>query len=123
MEHIFIELWKFKDSWKNAGVDVRTQYVENLLPSMQALLSAGIVIVAWGYNDPGVDRRADYDAFGVYRMPNRALFDEFQKAVAGSGWYDYFEHVNAGGTLVAPPDMLSQHIQLVMPGTAPGAGN
>jgi hypothetical protein len=84
---------------------------------------AGVEIIAWGYNDPSVDRRANYDAFGVYRMPNRALFEEFQKAVAGSGWYDYFEHVNAGGTQMAPPDMLSEHIQLVMPGASSGAGS
>lgn len=123
MEHIFIELWKFKDNWKNAGVDVRAKYVESLQPSLQAILASGVEIIAWGYNDPSVDRRANYDAFGVYRMPNRALFEEFQKAVAGSGWYDFFEHVNAGGTPVAPPDMLGQHIQLLTPGAASGSGS
>ncbi|MGO4152041.1 DUF6616 family protein [Cupriavidus sp. YAF13] len=123
MEHIFIELWKFKDNWKKAGVDVRAKYVESLQPSLQAILASGVEIIAWGYNDPSVDHRANYDAFGVYRMPNRALFEEFQKAVAGSGWYDFFEHVNAGGTPVAPPDMLDQHIQLLMPGAASGSGS
>jgi len=117
MEHIFIELWKFNERWTGADLDTRTRYVQELMPSVQAIMDAGVEIIAWGYNDLDVDHRAPYDAFGVYRMPNRALFDEFQQAVSASGWYDYFDHVNAGGTPIAPGAMLGQHIQLVRPAT------
>lgn len=117
MEHIFIELWKFKDSWTDADLDTRSRYVNDLMPSVQAIMDAGVEIIAWGYNDLDVDHRAPYDAFGVYRMPDRARFDDFQRAVSASGWYHYFEHVNAGGVPIAPGDLLGQHIQLMRPAT------
>lgn len=117
MQHIFIELWKFKDSWRQLGLEGRAAYVENLKPTIQAMMAAGIEIIAWGYNDETVDRRVDYDVFGVYRMPNRELFELFQKSVAESGWYDYFEHTNAGGVAMTPPDVLGDHVTLAPPRT------
>lgn len=117
MQHIFIELWKFKDTWRDAGVDARAEYVEKLAPVVQAMTSAGVEIIAWGYNDATVDRRVDYDVFGVYRMPNRELFEKLQEGVAASGWYEYFEHVNAGGMAMSPPAILGDHIMLAPPRT------
>jgi hypothetical protein len=117
MQHIFIELWKFKDTWRDAGIDARAEYVEKLAPMVQGMVEAGVEIIAWGYNDETVDRRVDYDVFGVYRLPNRELFEQLQAGVAASGWYDYFEHVNAGGMALSPPVILRDHVMLAGPRT------
>lgn len=115
MQHIFIELWKFKDSWRQLGVDGRAAYVEKLVPAVQSMMAAGVEVVSWGYNEATVDRRIDYDVFAVYRLPNRELFEALQQAIAASGWYEYFEHANAGGVALSPPAVLSDHVTLVPP--------
>lgn len=112
MQHIFIELWKFKDSWHQLGVEGRAAYVAKLAPEVQALVAAGVEIISWGYNESMVDQRADYDVFAVYRMPNRVLYEQLQKGIAASGWYDYFDQVNVGGAAMSPPVILGDHIML-----------
>ncbi|USX14682.1 haloalkane dehalogenase [Oxalobacteraceae bacterium OTU3CAMAD1] len=117
MQHIFIELWKFKDSWHQLGVEGRAAYVEKLVPAVQGMLAAGVEIVSWGYNEQGVDQRVDYDVFAVYRLPNRALYEQLQSSIRASGWYEYFHHVNAGGVAMSPQAILGEHIALAPPST------
>lgn len=112
MQHIFIELWKFKDSWHQLGAEGRASYVEKLTPEVQALVAAGVEIISWGYNELTVDHRADYDVFAVYRLPNRALYEQLQKAIAASGWYEYFNQINAGGAAMSPSSILGDHVML-----------
>ena len=45
------------------------------------------------------DRRAPYDFFCVYRVPNVELQREFERQIVASGWYDYFEQVNVSGDI------------------------
>ncbi len=115
MQQIFIELWSIKDKWRELGMDGRAAFVDKLVPMVQSIMAEGIEIIAWGYNDKAIDRRVNYDVFGVYRVPNRAALDKLQTAIAGSGWYDYFDHANAGGAALSPPAILGDHIQLVGP--------
>jgi haloalkane dehalogenase len=112
MQHIFIELWSFKDRWRNLTMPERAAYLEKLQPAIQQMQEQGVEILAWGYNEKSVDQRANYDVFAVYRLPNSEVFDVFQKAIAGSGWYDYFDQVNAGGVALNPPAILFDHTLL-----------
>src|SRR5260370_15178620 len=48
-------------------------------------------------NSPDTDRRAPYDFFCVYRVPNVEFQREFERQIAASGWYDYFEQGNVSG--------------------------
>jgi hypothetical protein len=48
-------------------------------------------------NSPDTDRRAPHDFFCVYRVPNVEFQREFERQIAASGWYDYFEQVNVSG--------------------------
>ncbi len=115
MSQIFIELWKLKPAWRDLGQDGRAAYVDGLLPAVQAMVEAGVEVVAWGFNEADVDQRADFDVFAVYRTPSKELARQLQSSIRASGWYDYFDQVNAGGAALPPPDVLNTHVALAAP--------
>jgi len=73
------------------------RFREEIVEAVKGLKSAGVDVVAYGMNSPETDRRAPYDFFCVYRVPNVEFQREFERQIAASGWYDYFEQVNVSG--------------------------
>jgi len=97
MQEIFIELYNYRPAWAKCPESERTDFAKKVVEAVKGLTSAGVDVVAYGMNSPETDRRAPYDFFCVYRVPNVELQREFERQVAASGWYDYFEQVNVSG--------------------------
>jgi len=47
---VFIELWKAKDAWKNLSQTERQEYMAQIGPVMEDIMSRGLEITAWGVN-------------------------------------------------------------------------
>lgn len=109
--HTFIELWNIKDSWRALSIDARAAFIEQLGPAIAALAKQGVTCKGFAFAEE-VDQRAPYDFFSVWECADRAAAAKFEEAVAGSGWYDFFEHKNVCGELQAPDAILKQHIEL-----------
>lgn len=109
---IFIELWKAKDAWKEMSLSDRQNYVGQIGPVMQDMISRGVVIEAWGLNEDASQYRADYDFFGVTKFPTPELLSEFEAIVEGAGWYNYFEQVNVTGTVMSPEEVIGKMLEL-----------
>ena len=109
---VFIELWKAKNAWKTLPVADRQEYVAQIGPVMQDLISKGAVIEAWGLNEDKTAYRAAYDFFAVTKFPSEALLKEFQAIVDAAGWYTYFEQVNLSGTLMTPEEVIGKMLEL-----------
>ena len=109
---VFIELWKAKDAWKVLPIADRQEYVAQIGPVMQDLISKGAVIEAWGLNEDETQYRAAYDFFAVTKFPSAALLNEFQEIVDAAGWYTYFEQVNLSGTLMTPEEVIGKILEL-----------
>lgn len=112
MQQIFIEFWSIKDEWRALAPDARAAYAKRLMPAMQEAADEGLEILAWGYNEPGIDRRLSYDVFAVYRLPDERMLAKLQQMIAHSGWYTYFDQVNAGGAVRSPEAILDDHVAL-----------
>ena len=97
MQRIFIELYNYGPAWAKCSEDERTAFAKKVIEAVKGLKSAGVDVVGYGMNSPETDRRAPYDFFCVYRVPNVEFQREFERQVAASGWYNYFEQVNVGG--------------------------
>ena len=95
MQQVFIELYNYRPAWAKRPESERTDL--KIVEAGKGLKSAGVDVVAYGMNSPDTDRRAPYDFFCVYRVPNVEFQREFERQVAASGWYDYFEQVNVSG--------------------------
>ncbi|GHH66378.1 hypothetical protein GCM10018775_88420 [Streptomyces umbrinus] len=61
------------------------------------------------------DRRAPYDFFSVYHVPDVVTQRQFEAGIAASGWYDYFERVNIIGAALSPVGALLNNVALLPP--------
>ncbi len=109
---IFIELWKAKDAWKNLPIAERQEYVVQIGPVMEDLISKGVVIEAWGINEDATPFAAEYDFFAVTKLPSQELLDEFEAIVEGAGWYNYFDQVNVSGAAMTPDEVIGKMLAL-----------
>ena len=109
---VFIELWKAKDAWKNLSLAERQEYVGQIGPVMEDMMSRGLEITAWGINEDETDHKSEYDFFAVSKMPNDELLKEFQSIVESVNWYDYFEQVNLSGSLISPEEVIGKMLEI-----------
>jgi len=109
---IFIELWKAKDAWKKMPLSERQNYVGQIGPVMQDMISKGVVIEAWGLNEDTSVHNAGFDFFGVTKFPTPELLKEFETIVEGAGWYNYFEQVNISGTVMSPEEVIGKMLEI-----------
>src|SRR5712672_3418767 len=70
MQQVFIELYNYRPAWAKCPESERTDFAKKVIEAVKGLKSAGIDVVAYGMNSSETDRRAPYDFFCVYRVPN-----------------------------------------------------
>jgi len=97
MQQIFVELYNYAPAWSKCSESERTEFVKKVIESVNGVKSAGVDVIAYGKNSNQTDRRAPYDFFCVYRVPNVEFQREFERQITASGWYSYFEQVNISG--------------------------
>jgi haloalkane dehalogenase len=115
MQQLFIELYNYKQSWGECSADVRKAFAAGVTEAVGQLRSAGVEVIAYGSNSMQTDRRAPYDFFCVYRVPSSESQREFERQVAASGWYDYFDQVNVSGDIVDHETGLRANAELARP--------
>ncbi|HKL15237.1 MAG TPA: DUF6616 family protein [Balneolaceae bacterium] len=109
---VFIELWKAKDAWKNLPLSERQEYVAQIGPVMEDIMSRGLEITAWGVNEDETEHKSEYNFFAVSKVPTDELLKEFQSIVEAAGWYDYFEQVNLSGSLMSPEEVIGKMLDV-----------
>jgi Family of unknown function (DUF6616) len=118
MQQIFIELYNYRPAWGKCPESERTDFAKKIVEAVKGLKSAGVDVVAYGMNSPETDRRAPYDFFCVYRVPNVEFQREFERQIAASGWYDYFEQVNVSGGAQDFEAVLLGNARMVRPASS-----
>ncbi|WP_166297494.1 DUF6616 family protein [Bradyrhizobium sp. 2S1] len=118
MQQIFIELYNYRPAWAKCPESERTDFVTKVAEAVKGLKSAGVEVVAYGLNSPATDRRAPYDFFCVYRVPNVDFQRKFERQVAASGWYEYFEQVNVSGDADDFEAVLLGNARMVRPASS-----
>ena len=109
--HMFIELWKARPAWEALDREERAAYMEGVGAAVQQMAESGIEVVAWGFVDKDTDRRADFDFYGVWTMPDKDGVRVFERAVQAAGWYEYMEQVNASGEMGSPQEVIAYQIE------------
>jgi len=93
----FIELWNPNQKWLDLSKTDRKAYLEKVAAATADIVSQGVEILTWTSNDKETSVRGGYDYFAIWKFPNQALADTFQKLVEGAGWYNYFDQINIKG--------------------------
>jgi haloalkane dehalogenase len=109
--YLYVELWKPREAWKALPVQERSNYMSQLGPAIGELTKIGVELIGWSLNDSETSHRADYHYIAVWKMPSQDAVRQFEHVVEQSGWYRYFEQVNARGELVAPDPVIANMIK------------
>jgi hypothetical protein len=115
MQQVFIELYNYKPAWKELPQGERAAFIEKIIEAVKGLKSAGVDVITQSLNSVATDRRAPYDFFCVYRVPNAEFQREFERQIAASGWYTYFDQANVSGDVGDFQDVLLGNAKLVLP--------
>ncbi len=109
--YIFVELWNVKQAWLDMSQEDRGAYVNGVGGAMEELAKAGVECLCWTHVD-NKDYLSGHDYIAVWKMPDEATVELFEKTVEGAGWYNYFEQVNARGVMDTPQDVLGHLVGL-----------
>jgi hypothetical protein len=109
---IFVEMWRAKASWLSLSSEERKQYLAQVGPVVQWLVDSGVEIVSWSLNDLSTSHRADYPYFAIYKFPSKELTTQFEQKVEQTGWYQYFEQINAKGEIDTPQPVIAHFLGL-----------
>ena len=121
MNQLFVEMYNYKDRWRETAPAERQRFVEGVMGAIGALPEREVEVIGYATNDPGTDRRAPYDFFCVYRAVNLDAQREFARQIAQSGWYDFFDQVNLSGAALSPLGLLLENVGLATPGAQAAA--
>lgn len=97
MSHYLIELYTPNAKWNALPVGQRQNFLAGLQEAMGGLSSLGIEVLALTATEPEIDRASNHRFMGVWRFPDQQACEALLAGIKASGWYEYFDHVNASG--------------------------
>lgn len=104
-----IELWNTTDAWHALDTPKRQAFFERTVAAM-ASVQAGATCLGWGTVERAFDSAAPYPFVAVWEFESAADTAAFLRALRETGWYEYFEQVNAAAELMPPPAVVEQII-------------
>ena len=110
--YTFIELWTPNDTWKALSAEERSAFMEGVGGAMEQMTAAGITTLGWGAVDDDTPYATDRQYVAVWQAPSKEAIETLEQGVQGSGWYDYFDQVNARAELAGPEVVIGEHISM-----------
>lgn len=110
MNHYLVELYTPNAAWHALAAPQRQAFLNGIQAAMGSLSSLGIEVLALSETDPGIDQASAHRFLGIWRFPDTRARDALLAGIQASGWYDYFDHLNAAsdtGGLASHLAMLS----------------
>lgn len=95
MSHYLVELYTPNAAWRALPADSRQQFLGSIQAAMGGLSSLGIEVLALSETDSRIDHASEHRFLGIWRFPDPQARDALLAGIKASGWYDYFDHVNA----------------------------
>jgi len=99
---VFVELWRSRPAWRALSTEERAAYIDSILPTIAGLQEMGVELRFNALADSDTSNDAGYTYIGVLTMPDRDTARAFEAAVSDSGFYDYFDQINARGEAIPP---------------------
>jgi len=106
--HYLIELYTPNAAWLALPAEARQRFLDGIRAGMGALSALGIEALALGPAEPGLRQASPHRFLGIWRCPDRPARDALLAGIEASGWYGYFDHVNAAADAGSLPGHLSE---------------
>ncbi|CAI2538033.1 Uncharacterised protein [Serratia liquefaciens] len=98
MSHYLIELYSPNTRWGALSTTERQQFVDNVQLAMGSLSHLGVEILALSETDSTIDKSTNHSFLGIWRFADIQTRDMLLAGIKASGWYNYFDHINAAGS-------------------------
>lgn len=95
MSHYLVELYSLNPAWLALPAAQRQQFLDAVASAMGGLAAMGVQVLALAETDATLDRASPHRFLGIWRFPDTAARDALLAGIKASGWYGYFDHVNA----------------------------
>jgi len=97
VSHYLVELYTPNADWKALTVEQRQQFLSAIGTGMGDLSSLGVELLTLTEIDSSIDRSSKHRFLGIWRVPDIQTRDALLAGIKATGWYGYFDHVNAAG--------------------------
>lgn len=93
--HYLIELYTPKPAWLRLPASDRQAFLDAIAQAMAGMAEQGIELLTLAETDAGIDQASPHRYLGIWRFAGRQSRDALLAGIAASGWYAYFDHLNA----------------------------
>lgn len=107
MSHYLVELYTPNPAWHALSVEQRQQFINGIQSGMSGLAQWGVELLTLAQTDTAIDKASPHRFLGIWRFPDAQARDALLAGIASSGWYDYFEHINAAANTGSLEEHLS----------------
>lgn len=98
MSHYLVEFYTPNPAWLAMSANQRQHFLGGIGLALNQLSSLGIEVLSLAETDSSIDQGTTYKFLGIWRFPDQNARDALLAGIKASGWYDYFDHVNAAST-------------------------
>ena len=95
MSHYLVELYTPNAAWNALSAEQRQQFLGGIGLALSQLSSLGVEVLSLADTDPNIDQGSEHRFLGIWSFPDQKARDALLAGIKASGWYDYFDHVNA----------------------------
>lgn len=98
MSHYLVELYTPNSAWLALSAEQRQHFLGGIGLALNQLSSLGVEVLSLAATDSNIDQGTMHTFLGIWRFPDQTARDALLAGIKASGWYDYFDHVNAACT-------------------------
>ncbi|HZX78203.1 DUF6616 family protein [Lysobacter sp.] len=92
-----VELYSPNATWNALPREGRIQFLNRVAAGFAKLPTGNVEVLALTETDRAIYRATPHRFLGIWRFDNPESRDALLSAIRATGWYEYFEHVNASG--------------------------
>jgi hypothetical protein len=98
VEYVYVELWNAKPAWLALDRADRAAFMEKIGAFLETIEKPGVCEVdSCCVNEGDTARRIPYSFVVIWKMTDKSHVKAIANGTARTGWYEYFDQVNAGG--------------------------
>lgn len=115
-QQYLVELYTPNAAWLALPAEQRQAFMNQINQGMQGLADAGIELLSLAPTAMNTPHASAHRFLGIWRFPDAQARDALLAGIEASGWYRYFDHLNAasatGGLQAHLQDLLHWQDQL-----------
>lgn len=112
MYHYLVELYTPNATWQALSNEQQMQYLNTVGEALGNLSSMGIEVLTLTETVSPIEQNTSHRYLGIWRFSDPKAREALLDGIRASGWYQYFDHLNAAGA----EGNFPQHIQALVNG-------